>query len=443
MLKYVWMVTQDLFLTVTFASLMYRMLCRVCGKTGQRIDGAFLALGCVSSVILAAVKYNTNKIISSHWNHYIYAALIISALLFFVFTLIGGRKEAIVSLPGRGAPSPKEKKISPIQLLLCVSGGAFSAIQIFYTLPGVLLYPFSFNTMGNGYLSQYYMVRLSGWLLGFLILLVYSLLLSRCARDIRPYAIVPLCLNTGILCHGIYCFGRFFVPWVNRAKWLKWPIKYDDAAYGWIGSLMMFTAKNAMLFIWIVAVLAALFCVIFFAQSLHIKEPYSNSAQKRKLMARNRSRRRISSAALSCVALCVVIMTAVKAYDTRVIELSAPETYTVEGESILIPVENVSDGHLHRFEYRTEKNVDVRWIVVKKPGSASFGVGLDACEVCGNAGYFERNGQVICKRCDVVMNINTIGFKGGCNPIPLPYSVSEGNLVFALSDILAGEKEFR
>ena len=85
----------------------------------------------------------------------------------------------------------------------------------------------------------------------------------------------------------------------------------------------------------------------------------------------------------------------------------------------------------------------MRWIVVKKPNSASFGVGLDACEVCGNAGYFERNGQIICKRCDVVMNINTIGFKGGCNPIPLAYEVKDGYLVFKLEDITAGEKEFR
>ena len=143
------------------------------------------------------------------------------------------------------------------------------------------------------------------------------------------------------------------------------------------------------------------------------------------------------------LAVIIVDLSIVKAYDTRVVELSAPETYTVSDDAILIPVDLVSDGHLHRFEYQTEKGINVRWIVVKKPGSASFGVGLDACEVCENAGYFERNGQVICKRCDVVMNINTIGFKGGCNPIPLAYEVKDGNLAFRLEDLIAGEKEFR
>lgn len=50
---------------------------------------------------------------------------------------------------------------------------------------------------------------------------------------------------------------------------------------------------------------------------------------------------------------------------------------------------------------------------------------------------------MICKRCDVVMNINTIGFKGGCNPIPLSYEVRDGNLVFAIEDLEAGEREFK
>ena len=181
----------------------------------------------------------------------------------------------------------------------------------------------------------------------------------------------------------------------------------------------------------------------FFAENTRVTDPYENPAQHRKLRARNRRHRRLATATGIFLAASIVILVPVKNYDTRVIELSPPETYSVEGEEILVPMETVSDGHLHRFEYQTENKVSVRWIVVKKPGSASFGTGLDACEVCGNAGYFERNGQVVCRRCDVVMNINTIGFKGGCNPIPLSYEVRDGNLVFRLADILAGEREFR
>ena len=429
MLKYLLMVTLDLFLTLTYVTWMHAMLGWLYCRRGRVIYGVALGAGVLASIALAIVKYNTKLIISSHWNHYLYAVIMALTLAFIILSLILGRGE--------------NKRLGAGGAVLTICGAALSAVLIFYGLPGVLLYPFSFNTMGNGYLSSYYMVRLAGWALGLVLLLVYAVLLRRVADQVKPFGFLKILLCGGVLSWSVYCFGRYFVPWVNRARWLGWSVKYSDAEYGWIGDMMMFTANYSMLFIWIPAVLAAILAIVLFCRNLKVTEPYDNPAQHRKLRARNRHHRRLAAGALVCVALCVGILTFVKSYDTRVVELSAPETYTVEGDTILIPLESVSDGHLHRFEYRTEKNVDIRWIVVKKPGSASFGVGLDACEVCGNAGYFERGGQVICKRCDVVMNINTIGFKGGCNPIPLAYEVKDGSLVFRMEDILAGEKEFR
>ena len=431
MFKYLWMVVQDLFLTVTFTSLMHAMLSRAAGRKGRLIHGIGLCAGVLASVALAIVKNTTKLIISSHWNHYIYAVTMALTLLFLVFTLCFGRKENAPAGAGTA--------------LLSVAGSLLSAVLIFYALPGVLLYPFSFNTMGQGYLSSYYLVRMAGWLGALILLLIYSRLLSRCALEIKPYTWVPSLLNISLWVYAAYCFGRFFIPWVNRAKWLGWPVKYTDEAYGWIGSWMMFTANQAMLFLWIPAGLVVLLAVFLFRQGTVIREKYDNPAQLRKLKARNRRWRRIAVLILVFILLFALILTVVKTNDTKQVELSAPESYTVDQEAgvILVPAEAVNDGHLHRFEYRTEKNIDVRWIVVKKPNSASYGVGLDACEVCGNAGYFERNGQIVCKRCDVVMNINTIGFKGGCNPIPLAYEFRDGNLVFRLEDLIAGEKEFK
>ena len=431
MFKYLWMVVQDLFLTVTFTSLMHAMLSRAAGRKGRLIHGIGLCAGVLASVALAIVKNTTKLIISSHWNHYIYAVTMALTLLFLVFTLCFGRKENAPAGAGTA--------------LLSVAGSLLSAVLIFYALPGVLLYPFSFNTMGQGYLSSYYLVRMAGWLGALILLLIYSRLLSRCALEIKPYTWVPSLLNISLWVYAAYCFGRFFIPWVNRAKWLGWPVKYTDEAYGWIGSWMMFTANQAMLFLWIPAGLVVLLAVFLFRQGTVIQEKYDNPAQLRKLKARNRRWRRIAVLILVFILLFALILTVVKTNDTKQVELSAPESYTVDQEAgvILVPAEAVNDGHLHRFEYRTEKNIDVRWIVVKKPNSASYGVGLDACEVCGNAGYFERNGQIVCKRCDVVMNINTIGFKGGCNPIPLAYEFRDGNLVFRLEDLIAGEKEFK
>ena len=422
MLKYLWTVTQDLFVTVTMVTLMHAVLTRLCDKRGARIHGAGILLGVLASAALATVKGTTNKIVSSHWNHYIYAVTLALILLFILLCLILRRKGGFVK---------------------AVVGAGVSDVVIFYHLPGVMLYPFNFNTMGEGYLSGYYMVRMAGFVIALVLLIAYSRLLSLCAVHIRPAQTVTSLLCAGLLVEAVYCFGRFFVPWVNRARWLNWPVRYTREAFGWIGDWMMFTANHSMLFIWAVALLAAAVLVIAFAQNIRVTAPYDNPAQRRKLRARNRHYRRVACAGMALTLVFVGFMTMVKGYDTRVIELSAPEAYTVDDENIYVPLESVNDFHLHRFEYTTENNVAVRWIVVRKPNSAAYGVGLDACEVCGNAGYYERNGVVVCRRCDVVMNTSTIGFKGGCNPIPLSYEVGDGNLIFKLEDIIAGEREFK
>ncbi len=429
MLYYLWSVIQDLFYTVTIVTLMHAFLGRLYGRAGRRGHAAGFCAGIAAGAALAVVKQTTNKIISSHWNHWTYAYLMVFIVAFFVLSLIFGRKEG--------------KRLSAGGIALVVCGAAVSAGMIFFRLPTVLLYPFSFNTMGNGFFSAYYMERLGGWALALLLLFVYSRLLYGCAVHIRKFPVPRNVLRAGVIIYAVYCLGRFFVPWISRAKWLGWSVKYTEAQYGWIGSFTMWTATNAMLFIWTIAVLAALLALLFLLENTRITEPYEHAAQLRKLRAGNRKRRRLAIATLVMILLFVLTLTAVKAYDTREVVLSAPETYTMDGGTILIPTENVNDGHLHRFEYTTERNVTIRWIVIKKPNSATYGVGFDACEVCGSAGYYERGSQVVCKRCDVVMNINTIGFKGGCNPIPLAYEVSGGNLVFKLDDLLAGEKEFR
>ena len=106
----------------------------------------------------------------------------------------------------------------------------------------------------------------------------------------------------------------------------------------------------------------------------------------------------------------IMSLTVVKATVNREIPLSPPEDYTVEDGFAVIPLESVEDGHLHRYVYTASDNKEVRFIIIKKAQS-SYGVGLDACELCGPSGYFERKDEVVCKLCDVVINKGTIGFK--------------------------------
>ena len=429
MLKYLWTVTQDLFVPVTLITWLHAILFRLYGKYGRRFHAVGIGLGVLASAALALAKQTTNKIIYSHWNHYIFACISVFSIILIICILIFGKREG------------QERNVG--RFLTNFFAAALTAALLLLSLPEVVRYPFNFNTMGQGYLSSYYALRLLGWLLALILLVVYSRLLYLCALNIQPFRTL-----SGLMCGGIavqlfYSIGRFFAPWVTRAKWLNWPVSYSKEKYPLIGNWLSITVNHSMLFIWLIVILAAVTMVICFAQNVRVKEPWDNPAQHRKLRARNRGHRRIACSALASILVFTLFLTVVKGYDTRVIELSAPETYTVDGDRILVPMESVNDFHLHRFEYKTENDVNVRWIVVRKPNSAAYGVGLDACEVCGNAGYYERNGLVVCRRCDVVMNTSTIGFKGGCNPIPMSYEVENGNLVFALTDIIAGEKEFK
>jgi hypothetical protein len=43
----------------------------------------------------------------------------------------------------------------------------------------------------------------------------------------------------------------------------------------------------------------------------------------------------------------------------------------------------------------------------------------DACEICGDKGYFESKGALICRNCTAPIVPTSIGRSGGCNPIPI------------------------
>ncbi|MDO5721506.1 MAG: DUF2318 domain-containing protein [Actinomycetaceae bacterium] len=145
---------------------------------------------------------------------------------------------------------------------------------------------------------------------------------------------------------------------------------------------------------------------------------------------RNQAMTRRAYLGFATYASVTVLLTVGAKYASQEIELSEPEPYDLTDAGASIPLESLNDGHLHRYAYQSTKNVEVRWIVIQKAG-ASYGVGLDACEICGPSGYYEKDGQVICKLCGVAMNIATIGFKGGCNPIPIDYEVKNGVLAIS------------
>lgn len=155
-------------------------------------------------------------------------------------------------------------------------------------------------------------------------------------------------------------------------------------------------------------------------------------------------RRAKAAGAWSLVAIIgvTVALTYGVAQTQKVVRLSPPEQYALKDGVATITFDQVSDGHLHRFQYKAKDGTVMRFIIIKKNGGA-YGIGLDACENCGDAGYYEKDGKIICKKCDVAINLATIGFKGGCNPIPFDYQVKPGKIIIQTSVLDALSAHFQ
>jgi uncharacterized membrane protein len=185
-------------------------------------------------------------------------------------------------------------------------------------------------------------------------------------------------------------------------------------------------------FIWTVTVL-----LLFIRRKEKLSETW-NPAVQRKFKARVRNDKRWLAAIAGLMVLVPSLLSVEAVLANQTIELSPAEPVTPDAsQQIVIPQAAVNDRNLHRFGYTAADGTIVRFIIIRK-SETMYGIGFDACKICGSSGYYQKGNKVICRKCDVIMNIPTIGFEGGCNPIPLPYHMDKGNLVIASSDL---EKE--
>ena len=159
-----------------------------------------------------------------------------------------------------------------------------------------------------------------------------------------------------------------------------------------------------------------------------------NAAEIRTKRAFKRKSRKSALAALLAALTVILTLTAGVSIMNIKPTLTPPEPYELHDGLATINFVQISDGHLHRFQYKAKDGTVMRFIIIKKNGGA-YGVGLDACENCGDAGYYEKDGKIICRKCDVAINLATIGFKGGCNPIPFPYKAGHGKITIHTADL--------
>lgn len=350
------------------------------------------------------------------FNLYVGGIMLFAGLIYLIFSF--------------GILSKKNSKLASI--ILNITGAVFSACLLTYYLPTDLLYPFHFLIKGQSVFSTDFLFKLIGFCFGavlvFLVVLcIYKILVNLPSVFVRIYACIVYAMNFLVV-------FPFIISQMLIRRWIKLPREIRNLN-------RFFLNHESELFFILIAVAFALALVLFY-RSLNNNEPYSNPAEHRKIRAKCRNQRRWIFAFVVFGAISVVNLSVLQSISKRTVQLSEAEPFDMTDGKITIPLEKVSDKTLHRFEYKTEDDIGIRFIIIQK-NAFSFGVGFDACEICGATGYYQKKDQVICKLCDVVMNINTIGFKGGCNPIPLPYLISDGQIIIDVRDLEVEKRRFR
>jgi high-affinity iron transporter len=197
--------------------------------------------------------------------------------------------------------------------------------------------------------------------------------------------------------------------------------------------------RNDFFFFVTIVALAALMILFEVKRRQPTSLPESPAARRKALWSARRERLWMASVYASAFVF-IVMVTAEFIYTKSVSALSPATPVTFVNGQVSIPVSKVSDGDLHRFEAK-ENGVEVRFWLYKKPDGHIATV-FDACEICGGAGFYKGPNGVICKNCGAPINAQSIGTKGGCNPVPLRAEVTPTDVVIREADLTAGTRLF-
>lgn len=304
-----------------------------------------------------------------------------------------------------------------------------AATVLLHRASEIFLFSIRVLTSSSALFSSEFIFKLTGLLLGLGLALMAGLAVLRVAFAL-PESILLAVTTAGFLVimgeQAVIVIQVLLVRGlIPMSRWL-------------LGMLIPLINYQDLFFYFMMATVASL-PVILLRQRQPLEAEGLNPAERRKIQAALRAQLRWGGTAALTLSLAVFLAVAGKVYANEEVKLFPAQPVTVDKGEIKISLETVDDGKLHRFAYTAQDGTEVRFIVINKGGSA-YGVGLDACDICGPTGYYQRKGQVVCKRCDVVINTPTVGYKGGCNPIPFEYRIASGQLVIQAA-VLEKEKE--
>lgn len=415
MLKYFVLSTEQLLPMMLLTGLLFSGIKQL-GLKGYRLfQYAAVIVGLLSAVIMTVFKTTTNKIDTSMWNVRIYAVNVFALVLFVIAGLFLKRLEEF-------------RKIAKSAML-----SIMAASMLLYFLPPFFENPHTLLFAEQSVLSANFLYSMVGMCFGCILSFVAGLAVYK--GNIRLSSKVSLAVMfVSVIINMVNELGDTLGVFLAKRI-----IKTNHTLF----IFATFTSNKKIWFTLLIVAVCLVIPVVLLIKSRNVNEPYENNAEHRKIKAKWRNIRRWSVTVAVCAVFSFVTLTSLRVYANQEIEISPVEEAKVTDDNVVVSFEQVADGHLHRFGYTTENNKTIRFIVIKKPNSNAYGIGLDACDICGETGYYEREGQVVCNLCNVVMNINTIGFKGGCNPIVIDYKIHDGKIIIPIAELVKHEDIFK
>ena len=416
MLQYLISITDNTFVPVIILALVSAVFVQSNLYSGKKYLIIGFLLGMLAAIIYAILKRNTGIAVREYYD----LGVIIPWCIIVIPLLISWSLRNSFQQP-------------IIKILLAVLTAVAIGLITAQCLPNILLYPFGFDVGMESIFNNDYLFKWVGYgfallvcgLIGWLIYRLCARLSTRLVVVIATFAIIIFTIQNAINLLQILIVRRFISP------------------QQWMMDLVIFILAHVNLFTFIFMVLVLLLTVLLYTKAKTTSLVGNNPAQIRKLKASLRRDRRTSLLLMAGVAITAYTVTRARYIFEKGVELTPAEPVTPNADGlIVIPLEQVNDGNLHRYGYQTTDGTLVRFIVIKKSENA-YGVGFDACDICGASGYYQRGNQVVCILCDVVMNIATIGFSGGCNPVPLKYEILDGNMIIRPTHLEAEKSRFK
>src|SRR6202167_392402 len=197
--------------------------------------------------------------------------------------------------------------------------------------------------------------------------------------------------------------------------------------------------RNDFFFFVTIIALAALMVLFDAKRREPVLEPAA-AAQRRKAIWSARKERLWMTSVYTFSFLFIGMVTAEFVYAKSQSALSPATEVTFTNGQVKIPIAQVSDGDLHRFQAQ-ENGVAVRFWLYQKPDGRIATV-FDACEICGGVGFYKSANGVVCKNCAAPINPQSMGMPGGCNPVPLKAQVTDEAVIVSEADIATGRHYF-